>query len=76
MAAAAVAHAVAPRGVRRGPHSPRRSEGLEKGKLCSRRGVGRPGAGRGSRGRCFRPGGGPGLGLPAVAAAAAAACSW
>lgn len=46
-APAAPALAVASRGVRGGPLTPRRSEGLE-GKFCSGRGVGRPGVGRGA----------------------------
>lgn len=67
---AAPATAVASRGVRGGPLTTRRSEGLE-GKLCPDRGVQRPGLGKGGA-RCFRLGGGPRLGLPATAAAWAA----
>lgn len=70
---AAPALAVASRGVRGGPLTARRSEELE-GKFCSDRGLRRAGVGRGGArgGRCFRLGGGPGLGLPATAAAWAA----
>lgn len=56
------------RGLRGWPVLRRRSKELEEGKLCSRAELG------GARERrCFRPGGGPELGFPAAAAAAAPA---